>query len=150
MMKFARLCVLVVTLVGGVMGKLSPPERSYKILMLLPVSSKSHRNVFMPLAEALADRGHKIVMLTNHPKSSKNPNIHEVTHGLPHYTEDKINMFDTRKDPGGIFQMFLNSLPLIARELYQVPVVKDLYQKRKDFDVIVIDQTFNEVSVLVK
>ncbi|KAK8724713.1 hypothetical protein OTU49_011232 [Cherax quadricarinatus] len=145
-MKFARLCVLVVTLVGGVMGKLSPPERSYKILMLLPVSSKSHRNVFMPLAEALADRGHKIVMLTNHPKSSKNPNIHEVHHGLPHFKEDNINMFSARKDPGGIFQIFVTSLPLIARELYQVPVVKDLYQKRKEFDLIVINHMFNEVA----
>lgn len=39
---------------------LPPPERSYKILMLLPTSSISHRNVFMPLATALTERGHKV------------------------------------------------------------------------------------------
>ena len=41
---------------------LSPPERSYKILMLLPVSSRSHRNVFLPLAHALVDRGHQVTI----------------------------------------------------------------------------------------
>ncbi|TOF71959.1 hypothetical protein CGJ15_27720, partial [Vibrio parahaemolyticus] len=36
-------------------------------------------------------------------------------------------------------------LPTLARELYKVPVVKDLYKRRKEFDVIVIDHLFNEV-----
>ena len=39
---------------------LKPPERSYKILMLLPFASKSHRNVFLPIANGLAERGHKV------------------------------------------------------------------------------------------
>nr|XP_045604546.1 UDP-glycosyltransferase UGT5-like [Procambarus clarkii] len=145
-MKLAPLCVLVAAVAGIVAGELAPPERSYKILMLLPVSSKSHRNVFMPLAEALAIRGHKIVMLTNHPKSTKHPNIHEVPHGLTHFREDNINMFDSRKDPTGGFQLFLDSLPPIARELYKVPVVKELYDKRKEFDLIIVNHMFNEVA----
>ena len=59
-MKVVTLCVLVATLVGGCVGVLPPPERSYKLLMLLPVSPKSHRNMFMALAEALVERGHKV------------------------------------------------------------------------------------------
>nr|XP_053653615.1 UDP-glycosyltransferase UGT5-like [Cherax quadricarinatus] len=146
MMKSTTMCVLVVMLVGSIMGKLSPPERSYKILMLLPVSSRSHRNVFTPLAEALADRGHKIVMLTNQPKSSKHPNIEDIPHDLPYFRLDSINVFDNRKNQSRPMQILETVLPAVARELYKVPVVKDLYKKRKEFDVMVIDQLFNEVA----
>nr|XP_053653646.1 UDP-glycosyltransferase UGT5-like [Cherax quadricarinatus] len=145
-MKSTTMCVLVVMLVGSIMGKLSPPERSYKILMLLPVSTKSHRNIFMPLAEALADRGHKILMLTNQPKSSKHLNIEDIPHDLPYFREDNINVFDKRKNISGFFQVFETALPALAKELYKVPVVKDLYKRRKEFDAIIINYLFNEVA----
>nr|XP_053653629.1 UDP-glycosyltransferase UGT5-like isoform X3 [Cherax quadricarinatus] len=144
MMKSTTTCVLVVMLVGSIMGKLSPPERSYKILMLLPVSSRSHRNIFNPLAEALADRGHKIVMLTNQPKSSKHPNIEDIPHDLPYFREEDFNVFHNRKNHSRPMQIFETVLPAVARELYKVPVVKDLYKRRKEFDVMVINQMFNE------
>ncbi|KAG0719707.1 hypothetical protein GWK47_000744 [Chionoecetes opilio] len=68
-MKVVALCMLAVAaLVGGAAADLPPPERSYKILMLLPIATKSHTNMFMPLVEALADRGHKIAY----------PFVHEV------------------------------------------------------------------------
>nr|XP_053656174.1 UDP-glycosyltransferase UGT5-like [Cherax quadricarinatus]XP_053656175.1 UDP-glycosyltransferase UGT5-like [Cherax quadricarinatus] len=144
-MKSPTTCVLVVMLVGSILGKLSPPERSYKILMLLPVSSRSHRNIFTSLAESLADRGHKIVMLINQPKSSRHPNIEDVPHGLPHYSEDNLNFFGNRKDPSAAFEALKDILLAFARELYQVPVVKNLYNRRKEFDVIIIDLMFNEI-----
>lgn len=144
-MMVAMLCVLVVVLGRGSLGELPPPEASYKILMLLPVSSKSHRNVFMPVAEALAKRGHKIVMLSNNPKSSRHPNIYEFEHGLPDFNTDNMNMFDIRKDPTGGFTLFTIALPAIARKLYKVPKVKELYEKRKEFDLIIVNHMFNEV-----
>nr|XP_053635783.1 uncharacterized protein LOC128690997 [Cherax quadricarinatus] len=58
-MMLAMMYVLLAALMGQVAGELAAPERSYKILMLLPVSTTSHKNFFMPLAEALGDRGHK-------------------------------------------------------------------------------------------
>ena len=54
------MCVAVAVLAGYAMGDLPPPQESYKILMLLPVSSASHKNVFVPLAEGLAERGHEV------------------------------------------------------------------------------------------
>ena len=59
-MKVLTMCILVVILGGSTTGELPDPERPYKILMLLAVASESHRNVFMPLVEALANRGHKV------------------------------------------------------------------------------------------
>ncbi|XP_069165918.1 UDP-glycosyltransferase UGT5-like [Procambarus clarkii] len=141
-MKLAPLSVLVAAVAGVAAGELAAPERSYKILMLLPVTTKSHRNVFMPLAEALADRGHEVVMLTNHPKSSRHPNVHEVTHGLPYFKEKNMNMFDVRKD----LTHLVKELPAIAREMYHVPAVKDLYRRRKEFDLMLIDFLFNDMA----
>ncbi|XP_053653649.2 UDP-glycosyltransferase UGT5 [Cherax quadricarinatus] len=145
-MKLAIFFILVAAVVGSTTGELSPPERVYKILMLLPASSRSHRNIFMPLAEALADRGHKIVMLTNHPKSSKHPNIREVDHDLPHFKEDHINMFDTRNGSTGLIQLFNTVLPAMARDMYKVPVVRELYDRRKEFDLIVVNHFYNELA----
>ncbi|XP_042887613.1 UDP-glycosyltransferase UGT5-like [Penaeus japonicus] len=135
----------VLVLVGVACAELAPPERSYKILMLLPVSSKSHRNVFMPVAEGLADRGHKIVMLANNPPASKHPNIEEFDHDLPDFKVEGMDLFATRADPSGVFNLFKKALPEIAKKLYKVPVVKELYDRRKEFDVVVIDHMFNEV-----
>ncbi|KAG0700404.1 UDP-glucuronosyltransferase 2B19 [Chionoecetes opilio] len=145
-MQVVTLCVLAAALAGQATGGLLPPERPYKILMLLPVGSKSHRNVFLPLAEALTDRGHKIVMLTNLPPASKNPNIMEINHDLPYMGNATQNMFDKGKKSGRCLGDFKYMLPFIAKELYKVPAVKKLYDKRKEFDLIVVNHMLNEVS----
>lgn len=91
----------------------------------------------------------QIVMLTNHPKSSEHPNVHEVQHGLLRLKEEKNNMFEVRSmGTMGGFQLLAETLPAVAREMYQVPVVKELYEKRKEFDLIVVSHRYNEVSVL--
>ncbi|XP_047491391.1 UDP-glycosyltransferase UGT5-like [Penaeus chinensis] len=136
---------LALALTGVAWAELAPPERSYKILMLLPVSSKSHRNVFLPVAEGLADRGHKVVLVVNHPPVSKHPNIEEIDHDLPDFKTESMDLFATRADPAGVFTLFQKALPNLARKLYKVPKVKELYDRRKEFDIIIIDHMFNEV-----
>ncbi|XP_063876156.1 UDP-glycosyltransferase UGT5-like isoform X1 [Scylla paramamosain] len=68
-MKVLVLCVLAAALAANGAGILFPSERSYKILILHPYWARSHKNMMMAFAEALADRGHKIVY----------PFLHEVT-----------------------------------------------------------------------
>ncbi|XP_069945344.1 UDP-glycosyltransferase UGT5-like isoform X2 [Cherax quadricarinatus] len=143
-MTLGTICALLVSLTGCAAGELAAPERHYKILMLLPVGYESHRTVFMPLAEALADRGHKIVILTNKPKSSKHPNILEVNHGLQ--LSSGQNKFKCLNYPMNGISHFATGLPTIARDLYKVPKVKDLFERRKEFDLIMVDSSFNEVA----
>ncbi|XP_064113060.1 UDP-glycosyltransferase UGT5-like isoform X2 [Macrobrachium nipponense] len=126
-------------------GELPPPERSYKILMVLPVSSHSHRNVFLPLAKALAERGHKIEMLSNTNKPIVHPGIHEIAHNLPEFDVSTLNLFDTRKEPEGSFYLFIDAMPKFARKIYHLPQVKELYARRKEFDLVIADHMFNEV-----
>lgn len=50
------------------------------------------------------------------------------------------------KDNVGGLASFQVVLPTMAWEIYKVPSVKKLYEKRKDFDFMVVDHLFNEVS----
>nr|XP_053653818.1 uncharacterized protein LOC128703242 [Cherax quadricarinatus] len=134
---------VMLTLVVVVTGKLDPPERPYKILVLTPVSSQSHKNVFMPLARALADRGHQVTILSNNTKLSEYPNITEVPHGL--IPAEPLDAFMYRKDWTGGWTMFEVILPNFAQNLYKIPAVKELYERRKEFDLFLVDHAFNEV-----
>ncbi|KAF2360184.1 UDP-glucuronosyl/UDP-glucosyltransferase [Trinorchestia longiramus] len=141
----AALCVCVAALVVMVAeAALPPPERPYNILMLLPVSSKSHRNVFVPLVTALTERGHKVTMLSNHAAPDNNPNVVYIQSPLVHFNTDDMNAFEMMENLDKMFQLFQDRLPKIAREIYDVPEVKDLYNRRKEFDLVVIDSIFNE------
>ncbi|KAK8399519.1 hypothetical protein O3P69_003537 [Scylla paramamosain] len=140
-MKVCVACVLAAALVWSVAGLLPPPQKTYSILMLLPYWGKSHRNVFMPLSEALADRGHKVVMLTMVPESSTHPNITEISFTLPNMTSlTSLSMFDFTTT-----SLRATYMPAMAREMYKVPLVKKLYKERKQFDLIVVDYTFGQV-----
>lgn len=85
-------------------------------------------------------------MLTGLPPVSKNKNIYEINHELTYMSELTVNMFERGKDAAGGLASFQVILPALARELYKVPAVKQLYEKRKDFDLIVVNHLFNEVS----
>ncbi|XP_042894391.1 UDP-glycosyltransferase UGT5-like isoform X2 [Penaeus japonicus] len=124
---------------------LEPPRASYNILMLLPLSSRSHRNIFLTLARSLADRGHKVELLVNHEPVSENPSIREVYHGLDHFKEEKFQLFTTRERPWEVYRLLREGLPAMTRDLYQVPAVRDLYRRRTTFDVVIIDNYFNQM-----
>ncbi|KAF2345481.1 hypothetical protein FHG87_023763, partial [Trinorchestia longiramus] len=140
--------LVLVLLLAGVLvadAALPPPEQLYNFLMLLPMSSKSHRNVFMPLATALTQRGHKVTMLSNHPPPENNSKIVFLEHGLNHFNTDDMDTFEMMKNPDKMFSLFETIFPKIAQDFYDVPVVKDLYKRRKQFDLIIINAMFNEV-----
>ncbi|XP_063840631.1 UDP-glycosyltransferase UGT5-like isoform X5 [Scylla paramamosain] len=141
-MKVVTLCVLAFALADIAAGDLPSPDRSYKILVLIPVAFKSHRNVFLPLVESLADRGHKIVMLVSLPPVFKHPNVTEINFEVP---IPHINFFVEGKFLGSLPAVG-EKLPKMARDLYQLPSVKMLYEKRKEFDLIIVDHMFNEIS----
>ena len=86
-------------------------------------------------------------MVTNHPTVSTHPNILEIYHGLPHMNASKLDMFNKRKENSGGHAQFQDFLPALGRDLYKTPSVKQLYEKRKEFDLIIVNHMFNEVSV---
>lgn len=89
-------------------------------------------------------------MLTNHAKAATaHPNISEVFHGLPHRRENSHDIMTLRSGYPTIFKVLSEGLRRTARDLYRVAVVKELYRTRKEFDVILVDYIFNDVSVIL-
>lgn len=58
-----------------------------RILMAVPIGTRSHGNFYMPLAEELARRNHTVTYVTGYEKSSSHPNIRVVV--VP-----DVNIFD--------------------------------------------------------
>ncbi|KAF2356870.1 UDP-glucuronosyl/UDP-glucosyltransferase [Trinorchestia longiramus] len=139
--------VLLMTLMQqGAHANLEPPERSYEILMLLPSCSRSHRNVFLPLATGLAERGHKVTILNMWPPADDNPNITYIDHGLRHFDSSDRNMFEAEENEKEMFQQLEIAFRAIARELHEVPVVRKLYNRRHQFDLMIVHSLFNEAA----
>lgn len=84
-------------------------------------------------------------MLTETPVASKNPNITEIQHGLGYFSAAKQNMFKIRKNEN--LDGLKKTMVSFAKNLYKVPAVKELYDRRKEFDLIIVNYRFNEVSL---
>lgn len=50
----------------------------YRILCLFPMPARSHATVFFSLTDALADRGHELVIATIFPKKDTRPNVRYI------------------------------------------------------------------------
>ncbi|XP_071532733.1 UDP-glycosyltransferase UGT5-like [Panulirus ornatus] len=121
------------------------PARSYNILLPMPGSDANHWNLLIPLTKALADRGHKIVTLQAIPAVFNHPNITEVVLPLGR-SNSPSNHFDIRRSLTGGIHLLEETLPAKASKFYTIPVVKDFYRRRKEFDVIITTHIFNEMA----
>lgn len=88
-------------------------------------------------------------MLTMTPESSKHPNITEINYTLPNVNSESSDMFAhmNKEGDGFRFPMLKKYLPVMARDMYKLPHIKKLYERRKEFDVVVVDYLFSKVSV---
>ncbi|KAK7069026.1 hypothetical protein SK128_007339 [Halocaridina rubra] len=142
--RLLTLCLLVgpnITL-GSI--SLEPPERSYKILILIPSSPHSHRNVFIPLAEALADRGHQVEILSYLQPFHTTRNITQYVTGFIEPPE--LNMFEIQNDPGKELTFFKEVLVPATKYLHSTPIAKEIYSKRKTYDLFIVDHIITEMA----
>ncbi len=58
------------------------PAKTGRILFYMPLTSRSMKITFLPLAEALAERGHEVVVLMPHP-SKERANLKVITVDSP-------------------------------------------------------------------
>ena len=74
------------------------------------------------------------------------PKIKHYRHSLREFDFDSLNMFEIGRDPTVMFKFFERTFPVLAAKIYDDPIVKDLYARRKEFDLIVVNWLFNNVS----
>ena len=63
-----------------------------RILMLAPVCSKSHKISFMPIIEALAEKGHQVTVVTPFPPDNTIKNVREVVIENNIFTEKQLKI----------------------------------------------------------
>lgn len=88
----------------------------------------------------------QVTMLTGHEVSSPRKNIIALTHGLKYAHTEHINMFELGRNNFEFVKLFSRTLADMSRDLYQTPVVSELYRRKDEFDVVIIDFFWNEVS----
>ena len=118
-----------------------------RILFMAPASSKSHKFTFMPIAEALAARGHQVTVVTPHKPTKTFENLHEIV--LTDFTaEMSFNFFEMQKQSS--FQVMKNMFSLFdtfIRKSYFYLMESEEFQeilKHPDFDLVVVNGLFNE------
>ncbi|XP_069945335.1 UDP-glycosyltransferase UGT5-like [Cherax quadricarinatus] len=143
-MRLLVVVVLVAMMLGdGTVGHLPPREKSYKILFLVIASPISHRNVFIPIAEALADRGHQVEVLASLPDFSTTSNITQYNTGINFWGNS--NMFKLLEQEIDVFDLLRDIIVPRVDEVYQSPIVLELYNRRKTYDIFLVDHVCNEM-----
>jgi len=146
-----RLSVAALAMLVAVAGALPPPSPPYNILMPIVFSSRSHLNVFGAIAKALAQRGHKVTLLSGFDLSAAvdHPNILLLRH-TAFSVEDLIGgmggmVMKNTTDNSKMWAHYKLYLEEMANNTYQDPVISDLYKRRDEFDCIIMQQSYNEV-----
>ena len=83
-------------------------------------------------------------MLSNHDLD--NPKIKHFRHGIEDFDSENMDMFEISLHPEKMYEQFEAMFVNISRKMFEEPVVKILYANRKNFDLIVMNHMFNNVS----
>lgn len=138
----------------------------YKILVLLPMAGKSHKNVFIPLVEGLAARGHDVTVISAFKPAKIIPNLTEIAiEANQHEMGGKKPPTDGGGPPAKkqemIFQKILGRSPLIVfkgmfgtieatcKNFLNFPTTKAMIEKGKTFDLVIVQGFVNECAVVV-
>ena len=68
----------LVTLLIVLFGAFFPSGDCGSLLFYMPLVSRSMKITFMPLAEAMAERGHEVVVVMPHPSKKPHPKVKEI------------------------------------------------------------------------
>jgi len=120
------------------------PER---ILFLLPISSKSHKNVFDPLINALAAKGREITTVSSVRSSGVPSYVHEIVPvPVEEVFKEYLSPFEARKLPR-LKRLFAGSdhFVEICHKVYENVEVQNLLKTGR-FDLVVVNGILNHCS----
>lgn len=116
-----------------------------KILLLSPMSSKSHKNFYMGILNALAAKGHQITILTPYKASKVHQNVREVV--LPDMDIAKFtpNLFTSNKVMGPM--ALAQEAPDICNNALAHPFTQDVIKEK--YDLIMMSAFFSDCFLSV-
>lgn len=121
-----------------------------RILVLLPMGSKSHKIALMPVIEELAERGHNITIFSGYEFQHKFDNIKEFQLiNIDVITEQsKINWYETEDGLTHLTKM-MNGLPQLVRFAFD-QLINHKHMKMiitdKSVDLVIVDAIVSEFT----
>lgn len=122
---------------------------SAKILMLSPMGTRSHMYSFMPIMEALAERGHDITVVTAHEPKTQTPNIRKIVmHEMVEHLEGDWQGFGRPTLAVAIkdFMKEVNTLQRIGYSIFMKHSAIKKIMETKNVDLVVVDAIMNEFT----
>lgn len=116
-----------------------------RVLFLGPVTSKSHKNFFMSIANALADNNNQVTMVSSYKPSKVRDNVREVVLPDIDIHDFMPNMFTSDKMTGPLTLMF--NAPLLCSDALEKEEMQSLMEE--DFDVIILSIFFSDCFLSV-
>ncbi|XP_042875317.1 UDP-glycosyltransferase UGT5-like [Penaeus japonicus] len=123
-----------------------PTALASNVLFCQIVATKSHRIIALPFLRQLAENGHNVTMISPFPPALEGvDNLHEIQHGF-NEMEEQHNQFQT-SSLFGEMNKYSHLLPRLAKTAYSTQWFSDLWHRRQDFDLIIIDGAFNDLCL---
>ncbi|XP_037786964.1 UDP-glucosyltransferase 2-like [Penaeus monodon] len=113
-------------------------QQPRRVLFLAPISSRSHKNFFMGIANAVADSGNHVTLVTSYKAPKPRKNVREIVismdihHLLP-------NVFTKSKTVG--LTTFMVTAPELCSEALAKEEVQELLEE--EFDVALVSAAFS-------
>jgi len=124
---------------------------SYKVLMIMAFASKSHRNVFDPIAEELVKNGNEVTIMSVVKTSKQVKGITEIwlKETAEMFEGSKMSFFQGTSSDKNVLLNLVQVLLDMCRATYRDPEVTKILRDPKayNFDVVVIDAIFNEFTL---
>lgn len=117
-----------------------------RILAIFPAPSISHQVVFRPLTQALAKRGHEVVVITPDPVFAKGKSpanlteidVHDISYGI--WQENLLKISKGQKDFKTQITYFLELLTQIQSKYFEIEEINKLISDpNKKFDLLLIE-----------
>ncbi|CAG7727239.1 unnamed protein product [Allacma fusca] len=116
--------------------------QSENILVLCPLSSKSHKNVIQPLISSLAKAGHTLTVVSAYTPKKQRLNIREITpiNGFDYLPD--FNPFKERQF--GYFYFYLKGFQHFYNACEEIHRNEEFLElKDQRFDLVIIDAIIN-------
>lgn len=112
---------------------------SVDILAVFPHTGKSHFDVFEPLVLALADRGHRLTVVSFFPQKFYVPNYTDISLvGLAPLRINQVKFEDVSSGFSDFTYMFETSVRM-CEKILQFPPVQKLVEGNAKFDLVILE-----------
>ncbi|KAF2358196.1 UDP-glucuronosyl/UDP-glucosyltransferase [Trinorchestia longiramus] len=118
---------------------------SYRILLSVPVASKSLHNLIGAVALSLANAGHDVTLISSYPASAHHKKLRNV-YALGNATLPYKNLFEV-KDQFGVYNLLLNLILFAGERMWENSEIRNIWDHRNDYDAFISPSYINEINL---